>query len=89
MTATLTAEVLEDDLAVSLARAMAKANQRVRELGVDILHSIVSISQQSTGEREVWRVNYGPKEYVGRRGGDLIIDVDPGDASIRRVVWGQ
>ena len=89
MTATLATEVLQDDLAVSLARTMAKANQRARELGVDVLQSVISITQRLTDEREIWRVNYGPRDYVGRRGGDLIIDVDPSDASIRQVLWGQ
>ncbi len=89
MTATLAAEVLEDDLAVSLARTMAKANQRARELGVDVPQSMISISQLLGGEREIWRVNYGPRDYVGHRGGDLIIDVDPRDTSIQQVLWGQ
>ncbi|HEX9733002.1 MAG TPA: hypothetical protein VGG06_13575 [Thermoanaerobaculia bacterium] len=74
---------------MSLARAMARANQRARELGVDVLGSVISVSQRSAEDREIWRVNYGPKDYVGRRGGDLIIDVDPRDATIRQVLWGQ
>ncbi len=89
MPATLTAEVLQDDLAISAARAIAKANQRARELGVDVLRSLISITQRPAEEHEIWRVNYGPRDYVGRRGGDLIIDVDPGDASIEQVLWGQ
>lgn len=89
MAVTLAAEVLQDELAISLAQAMAKANQRAHELGVDVLRSVISITQRLADEREIWRVNYGPRDYVGRRGGDLIIDVDPGDASIQRVLWGQ
>ena len=60
MATSLAADVLQDDLAVSLARA-----------------------------EELWRINYGPKDYGGRRGGDLIIDIDPTDASIKNVPWGQ
>ena len=89
MAATLAAEVLQDDLAISLAQALARANQRARELGVDILRSVISITQRPAAEHEVWRVNYGPRDYVGRRGGDVIIDVDPGDGSIRQVLQGQ
>ncbi|HEV2663613.1 MAG TPA: hypothetical protein VG324_01795 [Blastocatellia bacterium] len=37
----------------------------------------------------VWRVNYGPKDYVSRRGGDFIVDVDARDASIKQVLHGQ
>ena len=36
MGATLTADVLQDDIAVSLARVMAVANQRAREAKVDV-----------------------------------------------------
>jgi len=89
MAATLSADVLQDDIAVSLARAIASANKRARELGVDVLQSIISITQHSLNGDLLWRVNYGPKDYVGRRGGDLIIEVDPSDASIKQVLWGQ
>ncbi len=89
MAAALAAEVLQDDLAVSLARVMAKANQRAHELGIDVLESVIAISQRSGGEHGLWRVSYGPKDHIGRRGGDLILDVDPGDTSIRRELWGQ
>jgi hypothetical protein len=37
----------------------------------------------------LWRIHYGPKDYVGRRGGDLIIEVDPADASVKQVLRGQ
>lgn len=37
----------------------------------------------------LWRVSYGAQNYVGRRGGDLVIDVDSGDASVKQVLRGQ
>ena len=89
MVATLAAEVLEDDIAVSLARAMAAANERARELGVDVLQTLITITQRPLNGSLVWQINYGPKDYVGRRGGDLIIEVDSSDASIKQVLWGQ
>jgi hypothetical protein len=89
MVATLTAEVFQDEIAVSLARAMAAANRRARESGIDVLQSLITITQGSFNGGLVWRINYGPKDYVGRRGGDLIIEVDSDDASIKRVLWGQ
>jgi hypothetical protein len=89
MTVALTADVFQDDIAVSLARAMAAANKRARELGIDVLQPIITITQYSLGDDSVWRINYGPKDYVGRRGGDLIIEVDPTDATIKHVRWGQ
>ena len=89
MAVPLAADVLQDDLAVSLARAIATANKRARELGIDALQSLITITQKSSNKEELWRINYGPKDYVGRRGGDLIIDVDPTDASIKNELWGQ
>ena len=88
MTTALTADVLQDDLAVTLARVLAAANKRARESGVDEIQSLITITQVfEDGLR--WRINYGPKDYVGRRGGDLIIEVDSTDASIKRVLRGQ
>ncbi|MEW5767979.1 MAG: hypothetical protein AB1797_10215 [bacterium] len=89
MAATLTADVLQDDLAVSLAQVMATANKRARELGVNVVQTLITITQHSFKGDLVWRINYGPKDYVGRRGGDLIIEVDPSDATIKQVLWGQ
>ena len=89
MATTLTADILQDDIAVSLARAMAEANKRARELGVDVLQTLITITQRSVNGDLVWRINYGSKDYVGRRGGDLIIEVDPNYAGIKRVLWGQ
>ncbi|MCI0723334.1 MAG: hypothetical protein L0338_30890 [Acidobacteria bacterium] len=89
MTASLTAEVLQDDLAVSLARAVAAANRRARELGVDVLQNLVTITQRKLNDEFLWRINYDALEYVARRGGDLIIDVDQTSADIKRVLRGQ
>ena len=89
MAASLTADVLQDEIAVSLARVMAAANRKARECGVDLLDSLISITQQSLDSGLIWRVNYGPKDYLGRRGGDLIVDVDAVDATIKQVLRGQ
>lgn len=89
MAATLTAELFEDEIAVSLARAITAANKRARELGIDVLQSLITVTQQSFNGGLFWRINYGPRDYIGRRGGDLIIEVDPDDARINQVLWGQ
>jgi len=86
--ATLSADVLQDDMAVTLARVMAAANKRARELGVDALQSFITITQQ-VDDGLFWRVNYGPRDYMNRRGGDLMIDVDGDDMKIRQVLRGQ
>jgi hypothetical protein len=89
MSIVLSPEVLQDDMAVSIARVMAAANARARELEVDVLQSLISLTQHFESEDWVWRVNYGPKDFVGRRGGDLIVDVNPSDARVERILWGQ
>lgn len=88
MGATLSADVLEDDMAVSLARVLASANRRARELNVDVLHSLITITQLND-PAPCWRINYGPKDYVGQRGGDLVVEVDATDASVKQVLHGQ
>ncbi len=85
----LTAEVLQDDIAISIARALAAANKKARELGIDLLNCMISVTQRVTDGRTVWRVNYGPKDYFGRRGGDLIVEVNADDEPISRVLRGQ
>ena len=85
---TLSSEVLQDDMAVALARVMATANKRARELGVDIIESLVTITQHFDNGM-LWRINYGPKEYVNQRGGDLIIEVGGDDIKIKQVLRGQ
>lgn len=88
MSVTLTTDVLQDDLALSLARVLAAANKRAREAGVDVARSVITISQSfEHGLR--WRVNYGPKDYIGRRGGDLIVEVEANDANVTQVLRGQ
>ncbi len=86
--ATLSSDVLQDDMAVSLARVMATANKHARELGVDILQSLITITQHFD-DGLLWRINYGPKDYVNQRGGDLIIEVGGDDTKIKQVLRGQ
>ncbi len=86
--ATLSADVLKDDMAVTLARVMATANKRARELGVDVVQSFITITQQFDNGSN-WRVNYGPRNYLNRRGGDLMIEISGEDMKIRQVLRGQ
>lgn len=89
MATTLTAKVLADELAVSLAQAVAVANERARLEGVEIKQTMVTISEQVIQGGLCWRVNYGPRDYVGRRGGDLIVEVGRDDAQVKRVLRSQ
>lgn len=87
MTATIPADFLQDDIAVSRARVVAVANRRATESGVDIEQCPITITQYAT-DGVYWRVNYGSRE-INMRGGDFIVDVNAGDASIKRVLLGQ
>lgn len=89
MAATLTADVLEDQLAVSLALVLAAANRQAHQSGIDATESSISISQRPSNGEVIWRVNYSAREVVGRRGGDLIVDVDGKDGTIKQVLHGQ
>lgn len=89
MTATLTADVLEDQLAVSLARVLAAANKQARQSGIDASENFITITQRPVNGGVIWRINYSPKDSVGRRGGDLIVDVDASDGTIKQVLRGQ
>jgi len=42
------AEITQDDIAVSVACAIAVANKRARELGIDVLQSLITITQHSS-----------------------------------------
>lgn len=81
-------EVLGDEMAVSLARCVAAANRAASKIGVELIDSLVTITQVSD-EKPHWRINYGTKNYRNRRGGDMIVEVDAADASIQRVLRGQ
>ena len=89
MAATLTADVLEDQLAVSLARVLAAANRQARQSVINTAENLITISQHPSNGEVIWRVNYSAKDCVGRRGGDFIVDVDEKDATIRQVLRGQ
>ena len=88
MNATLTVEDLQDDLAVSLDYVVAAANKRASELGINVLASIITITQNFEHGRR-WQVNYGPQDTIGRRGGDLLVEVDATDMTIKQVLHGQ
>jgi len=55
---------------------------------VDIVQSLITITQHFDNG-PLWRINYGPKDYVARRGGDLMIEVSAEDMKIKQVLRGQ
>jgi len=89
MPAVLSNETLQDEIAVSVARVLASANRKAKELGVDARTSLITVSQHLAKGVWLWRVHYGARDYVGRRGGDLMIDIDPANADIKQILRGQ
>jgi hypothetical protein len=80
--------VLEDDLAVSLARALTTANARARSEGLQVAESIISTTEREADGISYWRISYGSRN-VNRRGGDLIIDVRMQDYTVQKILRGQ
>jgi hypothetical protein len=74
---------------MSVARALSVANQAAVLQGTDLSASLVTITEEPVATGRNWRVHYGPKNYVGRRGGDLIVLVDDRTATVQRIVRGQ
>ena len=67
----------------------SRSREQTRESGIDVTASLITVTQHSPHSSLIWRINYDPKEYVGRRGGDFIVEVDAFDASIKEVLRGQ
>jgi hypothetical protein len=82
-------ETLQIEIAVSVARVLASANRKAKELGIDVKESLITVSQHLAKGVWLWRVHYGARDYVGRRGGDLMIDIDPTSADIKQILRGQ
>ena len=72
---------------MSMARAVAAANERARGEGIEVKQSLVSVTDDGWPKRFYWRINYGPRNYVGHRGGDLdlVVKVGLDDPLVRRV----
>jgi hypothetical protein len=82
-------EIQHDDLAVSIARALVAANDAAVARGIDLAASLVTVSEESPPPNRVWQVHYGSREYVHRRGGDLIVLVEEQTGNLRRIIRGQ
>ncbi len=89
MTTVFSDETLQDEIAVSVAQVLASANRKAKELGIDVKESLITVSQHLAKDVWLWRVHYGARDYVGRRGGDLMIDIDPADTDIKQILRGQ
>lgn len=82
-------EIRQDELAMSVATALAKANATAIANGVRPAETIVTIAEEASSDGRHWRINYMPKDFLNRRGGDLIVLVDEQQDAAPRVMFGQ
>jgi hypothetical protein len=78
----------QDGLALSVGRALALANEAAVAHGMDPANAMVTITEEPSPERQ-WRIHYGPRSVVNRRGGDLIVLVDREGQAIQRIIRSQ
>jgi hypothetical protein len=64
-------------------------NELARREGIQIKRSLVTVTEHPGQDSNCWRINYGPRNYIGRRGGDLIVEVGLDDGQVKRVLHGQ
>ena len=82
-------DIQQDLLAMSVARALAIPNETAVAQGTDPNDSMVTITEEPSPSGRLWRIHYGPRDYVHRRGGDLIVLVDERTGGVERVIRGQ
>lgn len=82
-------DIRQDDLALSVAQALAVADKAAVEQGKDLAQCLVTITEASPPPDRHWRIHYGPRECRNRRGGDLIVLVSERLGTVERVLRGQ
>jgi hypothetical protein len=65
------------------------ANDAAIAQGTDPADSLVTIAEEAAPTGRVWRIHYGPRDYINRRGGDVIVLVDEKNDAVQRVIQGQ
>jgi hypothetical protein len=87
---TVTLETIQQDpLVMSVARSLALANETAMAHGTEPANSVVTIGEETTPNGRFWRIHYGPRDYLARRGGDLIVFVDERGEAVQRILRGQ
>ena len=82
-------EMQQDSVVMSVAKALKLANGAAIAHGTDPTTSSITISPVASQPATVWQIHYGPRDYLSRRGGDLIVTVDAALEKIEQVVRGQ
>ena len=82
--------IQKDDKAMSVASALSVANEAALAQGADLAQALVTITEElAPPGGALWRIHYGPRDFVARRGGDLIVLVDQQTATVQKIVRGQ
>lgn len=82
-------DIQQDLLAMAVARALAIANETATAQGIDLAKSMVTITEEGAPPDRLWRIHYGPRDYIHRRGGDLTVLVEERSGEVRRIIRGQ
>jgi hypothetical protein len=88
MTPTLE-KIQQDELAMTVARVLTIANQAAIGQGTNLSQSLITITEESPPQEHLWRIHYGPRNYVNRRGGDLLVLVDDQAGEVQQIIRGQ
>ena len=72
-----TLDVIErDPVAMRVAGVLALANESATANGMSPFESRIAISEDEIDDHPCWRVHYGPRDYLGTRGGDLLVFIN-------------
>jgi hypothetical protein len=82
-------DLKQDKLVMSVARALAAANEAALAHGAQPADSVVTITEELSSNGRCWRIHYGPRDFVNRRGGDLTIFIDDETGAVQRILRGQ
>ncbi len=81
--------IQRDTLALSVGQAVAAANEAAVAHGIDPQNALVTISEDPSMRERLWRIHYGPRDFVNRRGGDFIVLVDQKMGEVKKTLRGQ
>jgi hypothetical protein len=76
-------------LVASVAGALTLSNDAAITQGTDPANSLVAIAEEQSSAGRVWCIKDGPRDYIGRRDGDMIVLADEGSDAGRRLIRGQ
>jgi hypothetical protein len=79
----------QTQMVASVARALTLASEAAIAHGIDPANSLVTIAEEGSSAGRIWRIHYGARDYISRRGGDLIVLVDEQRDLVRRVMRGK